>query len=112
MRVLHQQHADLQKLFLSVGKQPGPAVALALRRSKTSISSMRSRCSPLSFARRLAQTDLSVFMAIFPHRQRFKDRGFLEFTPDALAGDGRRLQRGQVDGLIVNRPPLLAAFCR
>lgn len=31
MRLLHQQHADLKKLFLTMGQQTGLAVALAVK---------------------------------------------------------------------------------
>ena len=47
LRLLHQQHADLQPLLLAVREQPGGALRAVLRGgSASSISPIRSRCSP------------------------------------------------------------------
>ncbi len=65
---------------------------------------MRSRCSPLSLARRLAHTDLSVFCAI----SRFSNTlsasntvGFWNLRPMPARADVHRRHPGQIDGLIV-----------
>ena len=106
MRLLHQQHADLKKLFLTMGQQTGLAVALAV---KTQQAQHLIQPIVLFAAHPGAQAGPHRFIPlhrqgeIFRHRQRFEDRRLLKLAPDALAGDGRRLQRGQVESGQIHR---------
>ena len=91
-------------------KQPGAAVALAAKAQQNQHLIDSVALFTVEFCPQARPDGFIGFhgdLQVFPHRQRFKNRGLLEFTPDPLAGNGRRLQRGQVDGLIVNRPAAL-----
>ena len=106
MRLLHQQHADLKKLFLTMGQQTGLAVALAV---KTQQAQHLIQPIVLFAAYPGAQAGPHRFIPlhrqgeIFRHRQRFEDRRLLKLAPDALAGDGHRVKSGQIHRLVIER---------
>ncbi len=108
MRVLHQQHADLQKLLLSVGKQSGTAIALTAKPQQNqhlvnAVALLAAERGPQ--ARPDGPVGFHGDFEVFPYGQRFKHGRLLELTANALTGDGRRFQGCQIDGLIVNSFP-------
>jgi hypothetical protein len=89
LRVLHQQHADLQPLLLAVGEQPGGRSAWSARRICRRVSAMRSRSSPNRRANRLFHplVGLQRQLEVLEHRVLLEDGGLLELAADAGVGD-------------------------
>ncbi len=99
MRLLHQQHADLKKLLLSVGEQARPAMTLG-----TEAEQAQHLVDPvfLLAVQPGAQAGPHGFipfhrqLKVFPHRQSFKHRRLLKLATDTLTGNGDRIEGGEI----------------
>ena len=103
LRLLHEQHADLEPLLLPVREQPGRRGPRRPSRPIVSqdVAAMRSRCSSSRAARRAcARTRLSALqreLEVLEHRVVLEHRRLLELAADARARDLRLRHAREVD---------------
>ena len=105
MRILDQQHTDLEELFLPVRQKPGAAVAFTGQPQQDQHLINTIALFAVEFGPQACPDGLVGFhgdLKVFPYRQRFKDRRLLKLAPDPLAGNGGRFKQGQIYRLVIN----------
>ncbi|MNN09476.1 hypothetical protein D3C81_1223580 [compost metagenome] len=102
LRVLHQQHADLQKLLLAVRQQ----ACRALHRTGQAYGLQDFVDTVLLFATQACNqasqyrfVGLLCQLQVLEHTQGFEHRGLLELAPDAGLGDLHFAHAGEVQGV-------------